>query len=497
MWNSYWNGRSRRNIPQVNYNESSSEEEFDSPLQSPTRPLPTREGSPVELAVPTLNDNVDEELEAVSRTLSNVAHTHTFRGTRPYIGARPDPEGGEVSEAQDPHIHQPTEVGEEEVLEGHIVGAAVNLKVEAGEDEVENEVEDDNGAAATAALAANMPDLVNFEDENGQDEERALMNAIEYLKDFHFDMSDLDFVFGRVEIKMKSVGVKKNYTKFEVLSSIIPRNVQNEVKHILRKKETELGTDSYKKLKKEIYKIFGPKDESHFNRAMSRVLTGLPSQLARQLVGDLCPDELVGCHCSRFIVGLWKKQLPANVRSGIAGMKFNAENFENICTHADDIFTSNPRPSGVAVAAITSEETPRFEMVPVDPYVPPHNRTFYDPPDPEVAALRGAYGRGRGGGSGRGAPNNRGGRGNFRGSNRGGGRGSNRGSSGGGGNGGNGGGNSSGSGGRHAPTRWPNVTRHADQPPVQSCRKHWQFGKTAHWCEEPASCPWKDFFTPK
>ena len=74
-----------------------------------------------------------------------------------------------------------------------------------------------------------MPDpVVNFEDENGQDEERALMNAIEYLKDFNFDMSDLDFVFGRVEIKMKSVGVKKNYTKFEVLSSIIPRNVQKE-----------------------------------------------------------------------------------------------------------------------------------------------------------------------------------------------------------------------------------------------------------------------------
>ena len=100
MWNSYWSGRSRRDVPQVNYNESSSEDEdYNSPLVSPARPPPTRAGSPVELAVPTLNDNVDEELESVRQTLSNVGHTHTFRGTRPEV--RPDPEGGEASQEGD------------------------------------------------------------------------------------------------------------------------------------------------------------------------------------------------------------------------------------------------------------------------------------------------------------------------------------------------------------------------------------------------------------
>ena len=98
MWNNYWSGRSRRNVPEVNYNESSEEEDdFGSPLQSPTRPVNTRQGSPVELAVPTLNDNVDEELEAVSQQLLNVGHTHTFRGTRP-LGARPEPEGDEITD---------------------------------------------------------------------------------------------------------------------------------------------------------------------------------------------------------------------------------------------------------------------------------------------------------------------------------------------------------------------------------------------------------------
>ena len=88
MWNSYWSGRSRRNVPQVNYNEQeeSEEERFDSPLATPTRPLQTREGSPAELAIPTLADNVDEDLEAVRHQLLNVGHTHTFRNTRPQIG---------------------------------------------------------------------------------------------------------------------------------------------------------------------------------------------------------------------------------------------------------------------------------------------------------------------------------------------------------------------------------------------------------------------------
>ena len=77
MWP--FGGRPRRDLPPVNYSENSSEDEnfedglvFNSPLQSPQRPLPTREGSPVELAHPTLNDNVDEVLEEVTYHLHDI-----------------------------------------------------------------------------------------------------------------------------------------------------------------------------------------------------------------------------------------------------------------------------------------------------------------------------------------------------------------------------------------------------------------------------------------
>ena len=87
MWG-WGNNRPKRDIPQVDYNESSEESEeeeferglnFSSPLTSPKRPLQSRAGSPVLLAHPTLNDNVDDDLNKVRQTLQNIGHTPLFR----------------------------------------------------------------------------------------------------------------------------------------------------------------------------------------------------------------------------------------------------------------------------------------------------------------------------------------------------------------------------------------------------------------------------------
>ena len=72
-----WGWGRLRELPQVNYHESSEEEDYEEGLNfnniSPTKaPLPTREASPVLLAHPTLNDNVDEELEEVVYKLGDI-----------------------------------------------------------------------------------------------------------------------------------------------------------------------------------------------------------------------------------------------------------------------------------------------------------------------------------------------------------------------------------------------------------------------------------------
>ena len=259
MWNSYWSGRSRRELPQVNYNESSDEDNFDSPLVSPARPPPTRAGSPVELAVPTLSDNVDEELAAVRQTLENVGHTHTYRGTRPVT--RPDPEGVE-QEAQEP---SPADLVEE-VLEVHVVGSAVNQKVQAGNE-------------------ANMPD-VDFEDENGQDGDKAL-DYTRSLK-LEWNPTQVQFWFTQLENEMFTCTVKSQWLKRCVLVKNLPPAVQSDVMSLLVLKKSEAPEDVYKQIKIEILRLHAPKKEETFKKALSRVLTGLPSQLGEMLINDIC-----------------------------------------------------------------------------------------------------------------------------------------------------------------------------------------------------------------
>ena len=118
---------------------------------------------------------------------------------------------------------------------------------------------------------------------------------------------------------MKSVGVKKSFTKFQVLATIIPKKVIKEVKPFLRLQESEFtNNDSYKQLKKEILRIFGPKPEVAMNRALSRVLTGTPSSLARELVQDVCKHQMSCDCCPGIIAALWKRKLPGNVVARIS-----------------------------------------------------------------------------------------------------------------------------------------------------------------------------------
>ena len=107
MWNNYF--RPRRDIPQVNYAESSTDDDEEH-FVSPRRPLQTKEGSPAELAVPTLNDNVDEELNQVRQALQNVGHTPIFKRSPP---------------------GSPAEVKQEETVSGFVFGGAAGRKLNA------------------------------------------------------------------------------------------------------------------------------------------------------------------------------------------------------------------------------------------------------------------------------------------------------------------------------------------------------------------------------
>ena len=169
-----------------------------------------------------------------------------------------------------------------------------------------------------------MPNIIPFEDEDGVDEAGAHKEACNRVEKVNWDPKDLLFTFSQIERKTAAAGVKKNFTKFQVLSEVLPKEVADEVKSLLRKDEADFpDKNAYKLLKTEVLRIFGPRPEDPIERALGRVMSGKPSQLARALVDDICKNEL-DCRCCPAIVStLWKRHLPSNVRAGIASSVLN------------------------------------------------------------------------------------------------------------------------------------------------------------------------------
>ena len=64
--------------------------------------------------------------------------------------------------------------------------------------------------------------MPNYDETDGVDTAGALETASRNLKGYSFEEEDLDFYFNQVEIKMQAAGVKKQFTKLQVLSTKIP-----------------------------------------------------------------------------------------------------------------------------------------------------------------------------------------------------------------------------------------------------------------------------------
>ena len=296
-----------------------------------------------------------------------------------------------------------------------------------------------------------------FEDENGADKANALSDALKSLSNHKYEEDELQYWFNRAEILMAAAGVKKNFTKMQVISTLLPPHVNSEVRPLLSKAEAEFTeNDAYKQLKTQVLTIFGPKRDKRIEEALNMTLTGKPSVLARALANKICKHNLVECDCCPdVILCIWKRHLSTTVRAGIAHLQFNGETFQQVVQLADDIH-ENANPSGSTrtypVAAVQAQAG-LDETQPAIPYA-----------SQEVAAIRGSGRGGRGRG------------------NRGGGRGRGRGAT------------QSQSQGRGGNRRGP---RHPDGPPESSCSMHYRWGKSSHFCTDPLNCPWKDFIAPK
>ena len=147
--------------------------------------------------------------------------------------------------------------------------------------------------------ANNMPDAVDFEDENGQDEATAVQNTRTLVMEFN---TDVEFWFIQLENEMYQCGVKSQWLKRCVLVKNLPAKIQADVKSLLLIKQSAAPADLYKQIKEEILRIHAPAKEDNFKKALSRVLVGLPSQLGEILINDICTKtpKLTGCCCDNY-----------------------------------------------------------------------------------------------------------------------------------------------------------------------------------------------------
>ena len=290
-------------------------------------------------------------------------------------------------------------------------------------------------AAAAAAQVADMP-TVNYDKQNLEDDEGAIQNARDVK--LPFNKNDILLWFTLIESKMQFAGLKKQWSKRQVLIQLIPPEHHSDFRHHLQLQETQAGQQAYFDLKSAIIKRFGPKQADGFDKAISRVMGSEgPSHFGRQIMSDICPEfkPLHGCHCAGTVLGIWRRGLPSIVRTSIADMAFDSATWQDVFDKADNVWASNAANTSVVAALAKGDAATEVAAATTKP--PRRNN--------------------RGGG--------RGGRG--------------------------GGGGGAGRGGR---TRGP---RHADNPPNNACDVHWKWGKAAWHCADRHSCPWRDFESPK
>ena len=176
-------------------------------------------------------------------------------------------------------------------------------------------------------------------------------------------------------------------------------------------------------------------------------MVGLPSQLGKQLVDDICTKhpKLRGCCCAKAVHALFTNQIPVNINQHISNMDFNADTYLQVFEAADRVYLSSK--TVTSVAALSSGPHPGLSIAedensplntaiaavsskPKKPKKPKKNKNQSSPAQPAQQ-------------------------------------------------------NNQGQKGRKGP-------RHSSNPPHSCCDVHFVHGDQSWFCGKPLSCPWKD-----
>ena len=158
-----------------------------------------------------------------------------------------------------------------------------------------------------------------------------------------FDRKNLKKWVKRMEIRLEFCQVKSQWLKRVCLENMLPADLCECMNDLLQKDKSEAGATIYKECKERLLKVHGPKPEEEFTKAMSMVLTGLPSDALKQLQEMVCqkPHKLTECCGVVAVSKFWRDMLPREVKSAVANLDLSTEaGFQAACTTADAVWRS-------------------------------------------------------------------------------------------------------------------------------------------------------------
>ena len=128
-----------------------------------------------------------------------------------------------------------------------------------------------------------------FEDENGADTDGAI-NRANNIK-LKFIRDDIGFWLGQLEHKMRMIGIKSQWSKMQITAGLLPINIAQEIKHLLRVKENdETATATcYKRVKVHLIEV-EPSVDNNYN-CIAPSTTGGYSSLCKEFVYQINPPS--------------------------------------------------------------------------------------------------------------------------------------------------------------------------------------------------------------
>ena len=199
-------------------------------------------------------------------------------------------------------------------------------------------------------------DIADAEDcKDAQQEARSIKLA--------FDRQDVKAWLTRFEIRLEFAGVGSQWLKRLCLENVLPDDIANCCKDYFCMPKSDCKDtfkNIYKLCKTRILEKYGPKPEEDFEKAQTLVMTGLPSEAAKEIRDLICEQKvkLTNCCCGKQVSSIWKKLLPPSVRAQIAGMDMKTE-WDQILKKADDTFNALKTGAAAQPVALIAPSKPQ------------------------------------------------------------------------------------------------------------------------------------------